>query len=155
MTCEHGVRNEANCVYCRSAKKAKHTPGPWEIDGDGDGNSLSIFPGPTSKISSRIAVVEEDIKQGIANARLIAAAPEMLEKLHDAANTLREEIGEWLPVAHSECPERIENLKTVLGEIEIVIAKAERCSSEDDSCHEPGQAGNCPDCHDDEDDTEE
>ena len=68
--------------------EAKHTPAPWRIDEDGDG--VPAIVGPREKASRRgiegewdICVMdwddEPDRKQVIfANARLIAAAPDLL-----------------------------------------------------------------------------
>lgn len=58
---------------------AKHTPGPWEACEPG---AYSDFDGRSSVIlgdDMRIAVVQGDSDSDIANARLIAAAPDLLE----------------------------------------------------------------------------
>ena len=52
----------------------KHTPGPWAIDAGLDG--AVIYNG-----SGTIANVPEDLLASSFNARLIAAAPELLEAL--------------------------------------------------------------------------
>lgn len=59
-----------------------HTPGPWDDCAPGDysdfnGHSIVIL----SAVSHRVAVVQGDDKEAIANARLIAAAPGLLEAL--------------------------------------------------------------------------
>ena len=52
----------------------KHTKGEWEVDGNG------IFP---KGLSSNIAIVQSRVtnEESEANAKLIAAAPELLEAL--------------------------------------------------------------------------
>ena len=51
--------------------KQKHTPGPWSINGNKiDGNGYHI-----------VSVNSHRTSEGEANARLIAAAPELLEAL--------------------------------------------------------------------------
>lgn len=54
-----------------SNTKSKHTPGPWRLNGN-----RTITVGDFGKPGSFIAEVKND-----ANARLIAAAPELLEAL--------------------------------------------------------------------------
>ena len=63
-----------------------HTPGPWNIEEDSMRDELSIGHNRVSVGRREIALVgvgyEEDIDQEQrANARLIAAAPELLEAL--------------------------------------------------------------------------
>ena len=50
-----------------------HTPGPWAARG------LTVFPGKETALS--VAVVTQHRREAGANARLIAAAPDMLEAL--------------------------------------------------------------------------
>lgn len=62
-------------------EKLKHTPGPWEACERGD---YSDFNGDSQVILSddkRICVIHSYNPEGEANARLISAAPEMLEEL--------------------------------------------------------------------------
>jgi len=68
--------------------KTKHTPGPWYYSG---GDSLAIFH-PT-EIGTRLAVVDQTFSgsgwqvtandEWEANAKLIAAAPELLDALEN------------------------------------------------------------------------
>jgi len=63
--------------------KTQHTPGPWKT-GDAD---WRIIVGPHTRFKngrlSGVAAVDEsdDLSEDISNARLIAAAPQMLEAL--------------------------------------------------------------------------
>jgi len=60
--------------------KLKHTPGPWEsVDCDTKSEGKRIFAG--SKYIGFIGNSDDDIGTSENNARLIAAAPEMLEAL--------------------------------------------------------------------------
>lgn len=64
---------------------SKHTPGPWKTRNGFQDGSIEIFR-PNKAIKkpfypTEIAVVEAEEKEGKANARLIAAAPELLEAL--------------------------------------------------------------------------
>lgn len=53
----------------------KHTPGPWQI-----GKGYRVIGGN----SQRVAVCDDnELTPGIANARLIAAAPELLSSLRE------------------------------------------------------------------------
>jgi len=66
-----------------------HTSGPWEID-QVDLSSWHIL-GPTNGFCADVlaTINDTDTPQGEANARLIAAAPEMLAGLIEAAERFR------------------------------------------------------------------
>lgn len=55
----------------------KHTPGPWEIEG----NRIMESNPPPGIARSGIASIHNYLGSGVFNARLIAAAPEMLKAL--------------------------------------------------------------------------
>lgn len=59
----------------------KHTPGPWEADG-GD-----VFSKEGRKYIA-LTILDVPKKERMANARLIAAAPELLEAAKDALELL-------------------------------------------------------------------
>jgi hypothetical protein len=92
-------------------ENAKHTPGPWRSErGNGDyGRNVTADNG-------RRIVCETICAEHEANARLIAAAPELLEALHSILEHSRE-FGD------------IEDCETMLARIEdkvrAAIAKAE------------------------------
>jgi hypothetical protein len=72
----------------------KHTPGPWKARKGFDSETIEVFA-PNSKIKkpfqpTDLAVVQADSREGKANARLIAAAPELLEALEEAETYLVE-----------------------------------------------------------------
>ena len=75
----------------------KHTPGPWEISGL---NGRYIM-GPqyynrlNHPVTPTVAIVKERIGQTEANARLIAAAPELLEASKEALRMVRNCPGNW------------------------------------------------------------
>lgn len=78
---------------------AEHTPGPWSWDAGDIGNEYSIpycdvFAGSGDDFI--IASVNDrfDRTQGRANARLIAAAPDLLEALEDAVRWFEAYVGD-------------------------------------------------------------
>ena len=64
---------------------AAHTPGPWKSRTGFDSDMREIYaPNPKIKkpfMPTQLADVRADCKEGKANARLIAAAPDLLEAL--------------------------------------------------------------------------
>lgn len=74
-----------------------HTPGPWEIAPHSDEDEVLQIVGEYEAIpgfgesANWIAEcdLQEDIETNAANARLIAAAPDLLEALHDCVGRLR------------------------------------------------------------------
>ena len=83
----------------------KHTPGPWRVIIDDDGNPLSGRPSVAASDELDCAIVHWDgfiqeywrsargDKEIHANARLIAAAPDMLEALEAAEESIATFIG--------------------------------------------------------------
>lgn len=64
----------------------QHTPGPWEMHYDHDGYTVNKETHEYDGLSAYIARVFDDVgdpgeEEGEANARLIAAAPDMLAAL--------------------------------------------------------------------------
>lgn len=66
--------------------KLEHTPGPWTLE-ESKGGAFFIYPpgcdaeGHQQPLRPRIRIPKRGTKQMFANARLIAAAPEVLEAL--------------------------------------------------------------------------
>lgn len=69
----------------------EHTPGPWHIDPCGDILSTSVQNMDDQKDNGLICALCSDRcrDENIANARLIAAAPDMLKALERARMTLQ------------------------------------------------------------------
>jgi hypothetical protein len=83
-----------------STRRGKHTPGPWRINRDrnieaGDGNVIRVC----GVIMPCGYVPDGD--EGYANARLIAAAPELLDSLKDALKTIEASDHWWM-----DCPDK-------------------------------------------------
>jgi len=76
----------------------KHTPGPWRISGYNEnmGYPEPVIAGMVNGCTAYVAVCIECQGMDDANARLIAAAPELLEALIEVTATLA-----WN--AHGEC----------------------------------------------------
>ena len=60
-----------------------------------------------------------------ANARLISAAPDLLEACKEVQTTLENSLGEWVAVTKTYAPEWTHKIKDMLDELEQAIAKAE------------------------------
>jgi hypothetical protein len=75
----------------------QHTPGPWKMDAMRDGaghNMITVdqdIKGPYREICRSYDIEPDDLEETKANARLIAAAPEML----DALKAMREALLLW------------------------------------------------------------
>lgn len=63
----------------------KHTPGSWAIGEDGD-----VYADRGAACVARIVGAPDGITEAQANARLISAAPDLLEAARDALALLRE-----------------------------------------------------------------
>ena len=97
--------------------KTKHTPGPWAWESRRD-SSLKNLIGD-GKIIARAVDLTDLINFGEsreANARLIAAAPELLEALEVALETLLEQ------------PELVGDADISIRTIKAAIAKATGCA---------------------------
>ena len=77
--------------------EAKHTPGPWEVVVPADGLwPPRVFSG--SKFIGMVNNSDDTQEQRVADARLIAAAPDLLEALEpfdDAARDRAADASEW------------------------------------------------------------
>jgi hypothetical protein len=83
---------------CNGEKKMSHTPGPWLIDDSDtpllilrDSPEKLLIPKIIAKVFSQCRVEDEGvvIDEGYANAKLIAAAPRLLEALQFALGRLK------------------------------------------------------------------
>ena len=97
--------------------EVKHTPGPWVVDGD-----LNIYAGDPN-IGLRRDVADTFGMGGFgsveANARLIAAAPELLEAAQKALRIAEE----WIEI-EVERPDALESHLRELDSVRAAIAKA-------------------------------
>lgn len=93
-------------------KQATHTPGPWTLK-EGFGTTVLNSDGRLLNLDART-------NEGMANARLIAAAPELLSLIKD--------FGDWLEVhlelGHINAGTANRN-GDLVSQIRTVIAKAE------------------------------
>jgi hypothetical protein len=100
--------------------KVQHTPGPWKYEADTDSSPWTIR---SVKENYWIATMDswDGAVDNLANARLIAAAPEMLEALKASLEMLRV----YRP--HDKYPDR--SVKPgdseIVSRLKAVIAKAE------------------------------
>lgn len=74
-----------------------HTPGPWHINQIGEilvirGLTQSAKAGFTEDYYGQIAGVRNDTPDAEANARLIAAAPELLDALRIAQHVIHDQV---------------------------------------------------------------
>jgi len=91
-------------------KHATHTPGPWQIEDCTPGESTGLRFKVGTK-DSVIARTTDGWKEARANARLIAAAPEMYEVLSELLDTLEMSKGYGFD-------EEYEKLREVLAKVE-------------------------------------
>lgn len=114
---------------------SKHTPGPWAYQEDSDAYT-HIVRGPNNRFICQLAqVTSAEIE---ANARLIAAAPELLAELkraQDFIDGIRQElhhrrVADWYPEAAHNAAEQMSEDMRLLGnacadfDLSAAIAKA-------------------------------
>ena len=78
---------------------SKHTPGPWDfVTLSIDGSAYTVFAVDDNAPSKKICFFENpsDLGEQIANARLIAAAPEMYLLLRTLRNCMKGEASEMI-----------------------------------------------------------
>lgn len=112
--------------------EARHSKGPWAIDCAGPNDFLvmendSFIPIRDSQ-PRRIGFVsvwnlDENADEEFANARLIAAAPDLLAALESARDALEQAQGDWAGVTETFAPEWTSDLKYEVEKIDKVIAK--------------------------------
>lgn len=111
--------------------EAKHTPGPWNME---TGHKINcghdyaeIYAKDASILVCDVLVNKNSADgKGVANARLIAAAPELLEALYNAVNVLRLALdnGAWDKHSNDE-KDSFDEVQTVLNIAREALAKAE------------------------------
>lgn len=94
-----------------TTKPATHTPGPWRVALDGS----VIKAGKSRSVAGTYGGNHKEDQEAFANARLIAAAPDMLEALEMARSDI-----------HSDCPAMIDipDCVNLCVTITAIIAKA-------------------------------
>lgn len=107
----------------------KHTPGPWELDERRDAHQWPdayIIKGYGANVLACVYDTGNDhvLTHGQANARLIAAAPEMLAALQCAAAQLEEDFE--ISAAQNQNQQWIDNIDATQQTIRAAIAKAEK-----------------------------
>jgi hypothetical protein len=90
---------------CKEMSDAKHTSGPWLIDG-------SIIYSDSQDDNAGVCTVWNDApwKERIANAHIIAAAPDMLDALETAFDMLKKE--------HLLNPESVDKMNKIMKAID-------------------------------------
>lgn len=97
---------------------AQHTPGPWKACCSAGGDFLGIYP-DTGAAEFPVAKMPGIIRPGVneANARLIAAAPELLAALKEAVDLI-------VQVTQSRWSEWEATEAETVGDFRAAIAKA-------------------------------
>jgi geranylgeranyl pyrophosphate synthase len=88
----------------------EHTPGLWEVGHDGSGAPIITFE------ARDIATVEAYYKDAEANARLIAAAPELLD-------TLKLLFEDWVTLVGDDCEDN-EDVRRIWQACQDALTKA-------------------------------
>jgi hypothetical protein len=96
-----------------------HTPGPWKADDKGKAVFIPLRAHHCEQLGIQVGFVSwEDDKESLANARLIAAAPELLEAL--------KELDSWLVCACIATPEDMaQSFPHMQQVVSAAIARAE------------------------------
>lgn len=102
----------------------QHTPGPWHVlieqsGQDGDFITRTIVSSDIKQNLSEVAIATTgsfDDETEAANARLIAAAPEMLEALEEAKRIIEHHLNDWIITTTEQ--------EKTLKKIEALVAKA-------------------------------
>ena len=97
----------------------EHTPGPWQVYTDGTKTFIAAANGRVVVVDLYDENNEPSIEELEANARLIAAAPALLQALKDT----REALAAWVEIAEEQ--DQREGDYTALEEADQAIQKAE------------------------------
>ena len=101
-----------------------HTPGPWHVGGKGNAIVYADVEGGSYAVANAVTFHGQPNFEDAANARLIAAAPDLLEALRKLVGLIMDEHGsgaDLLPVHHEFDPEHY----AAIREARASIAKAE------------------------------
>lgn len=72
---------------------SNHTPGPWIIDERSDYKDPAVHPPVICEVGCFVIITMDEVKSVERDARVIAAAPDMLEALKDIAALIKESQG--------------------------------------------------------------
>lgn len=103
---------------------AQHTLGPWTIE-QRPGRKISIHAETWGHLGE-IYQTETTKEEGLANAHLIAAAPDMYDALHKAHDAIDELFARLVIAEESFMPSKSGSPWKALLEINEAIAKAEK-----------------------------
>ena len=105
----------------------KHTPGPWESMIT-TSKRCAVVIAPRDTIEDTCLIVELSKKRNpnfSEDARLIAAAPELLAACKMAEEVIEDALGEWLSIDRTYLPIGHIPMRDALDIIRVAIAKAE------------------------------
>jgi hypothetical protein len=98
-----------------------HTPGPWRIYDGGMIGSASVRRFPEMAVTEPGSIKGETIGVGMANARLIAAAPELLAACKGASKSLA---GILASVAMTDYEIKVDDIRKIFRELQPAIDAA-------------------------------
>lgn len=136
-TCERCNETLADLagVELPARETPRHTPGPWKFDKE-YGNAMDELYGPDGRAiaaiwtrgcdsPTRVRECYKPFAEGVANARLIAAAPDLLSACKDA-ETACDEVASWLESDEAfDITALVVDLRGVMRKLTAAIAKAE------------------------------
>lgn len=105
----------------------KHTPGPWEVEvvTSGKDEVYARIKGVAFSDGIKVGVYKKKLpEEAMANARLIAAAPKLLEACKDTARTLEAILNQECDIFKLDEATKSWS-KTALSHLNQTIAKAE------------------------------
>lgn len=100
-----------------SREAIKHTPGPWNYDRSG----YSLYVNSGRELVTALSMDGKRLETSEANARLIAAAPDLLEALKEATSALE---WRWERVANRAAPVHETAIQEAYNQARAAIAKA-------------------------------
>lgn len=110
-----------------TATKVTHTPGPWSMRGTCVyGNGCKVAESPSQATTPGSTTYHP---QAVANARLIAAAPDLLSALKLVRPVIAQQTELWIAEAlrdrNEETEGKLDGARSFLDELDAAIAKAE------------------------------
>lgn len=107
------------------SKHTQHTPGPWAFGTPGDGGRVNVYADDIMTL--RICRVDSGYDGGIdvrANAKLIAAAPDMAEALHQSTQALENIAAYLVKHQHKLPPVSLTDTELQIERNRAALAKA-------------------------------